>query len=128
MGGCVNGFLLVGVGGALGAMARFGVGRLLPVPSGGWPWGTFAVNVGGGLLMGVLAGWLALRSGGETARLLLGVGLLGGFTTFSAFSLELMLLLERGAAGLAMGYALASVVLALGALALGFWISRSVFS
>lgn len=104
-------------------MARFGFGRLLGA-GGAWPWGTFGVNVIGGLLMGLLAGWLAARGGSEQMRLLLGVGVLGGFTTFSAFSLEVMLLIERGQAGMAAGYALASAVASVGALALGLWIMR----
>ncbi|TPE62844.1 fluoride efflux transporter CrcB [Sandaracinobacter neustonicus] len=118
-------FLLVGLGGALGAMARFGVGRMLGATA--LPWATLIVNVSGGLAMGLLAGWLAARSsGGESWRLLLGVGVLGGFTTFSAFSLDMMLLIERGQAGIAIAYALASVLLALGALAAGLWIARSL--
>ena len=117
-------FLLVGIGGALGAMARYGLGRLIgPWPS-GWPMATFATNVSGGLLMGLVSA-LLLRLGGEPARLLLGVGVLGGFTTFSAFSLELMLLLDRGQVGMALAYALLSVTLALGAVATGMWIGRS---
>lgn len=120
----MNAYLLVGLGGAVGAMARFGFGRLLGA-GGAWPWGTFSVNVIGGLLMGLLAGWLAARGGGETMRLLLGVGVLGGFTTFSAFSLEVMLLIERGQVGLAVGYALGSGVAAVGALALGLWLTRT---
>ncbi|PZU49378.1 MAG: fluoride efflux transporter CrcB [Sphingomonas sp.] len=118
-------FLLVGLGGALGAMARYGVGRLVGATA--LPWATLIVNVSGGFAMGLLAGWLAFRgSGGESWRLLLGVGVLGGFTTFSAFSLDMMLLIERGQAGTAIAYALASVVLALGALAAGLWIMRSL--
>lgn len=122
----VNAFLLVGLGGALGAMARFGVGRLVG-PS-DFPWATLAVNIAGGLLMGLLAGWLAARGGGEQLRLFLGVGVLGGFTTFSAFSLEVMLLLERGATGAAAGYVLASVLGAVAALALGLWLARGVLA
>lgn len=106
-------------------MARFGVGRMVGVTA--LPWATLIVNVTGGLAMGLLAGWLAVRgTGGESWRLLLGVGVLGGFTTFSAFSLDMMLLIERGQAGVAIAYALASVVLALGALAAGLWIMRSL--
>ncbi|WP_374388443.1 fluoride efflux transporter CrcB [Sandaracinobacter sp.] len=118
-------FLLVGLGGALGAMARFGVGRIVGVTA--LPWATLSVNVLGGFAMGLLAGWLAVRgSGGEGWRLLLGVGVLGGFTTFSAFSLEMMLMLERGEMLTAIGYALASVVLSVGALALGLGLAKAV--
>lgn len=117
-------FLLVGLGGAVGAMARYGVGRLVgPWPS-GWPMATFTVNVMGGLLMGMLAG-LLLRLGGEPARLLLGVGVLGGFTTFSAFSLELLLLIDNGHPAMAMAYAVASVLAALLAVMAGMWIGRA---
>ena len=106
-------------------MARYCVGRLVGVTA--LPWATLIVNVSGGFAMGLLAGWLAFRgTGGESWRLLLGVGVLGGFTTFSAFSLDMMLLIERGQAGTAIAYALASVVLALGALAAGLWIMRSL--
>ena len=116
-------YLLVGLGGGLGAMARFGVGRLVgPTPS-GWPTATFAVNVVGGLLMGLLAAVL-LRLPGEGWRLLLGVGFLGGFTTFSSFSLELLLLIDGGKVGMAAGYALSSVLVALVAVAVGMWLGR----
>src|SRR3990167_5943473 len=78
--------LLVAAGGAVGAVARYGLGvQALRLGGMGWPYGTFAVNVLGGLLMGVLAGYLAHRGGADQERLrvLLGVGVLGGFTTFS---------------------------------------------
>jgi len=79
--------------------------------------------------MGLLVGWLASRSAGDgDLRLLLGVGLLGGFTTFSAFSLEMALMVERGQAMLAVSYAGASVVLALAALFAGLWFSRGIFA
>lgn len=118
-------YLLVGIGGAVGAMARYGVGRLLPASASGWPTATFVVNLSGGLLMGLLSA-LLLRAGGEQARLLLGVGVLGGFTTFSAFSLELMALLERGQPLMAFGYAAASVLLALAAVAAGLSLGRAL--
>ncbi|MBU2116805.1 MAG: CrcB family protein, partial [Alphaproteobacteria bacterium] len=83
--------LLVSAGGALGSMARYGAGVLAQrlAPGAAWPWATFSVNLLGGLLMGLLAGWLAFRGGahGESIRLFAAVGVLGGFTTFSAFSL-----------------------------------------
>ena len=119
--------LRVGLGGALGAMARFGVGRIVGATA--LPWATLSVNVLGGFAMGLLAGWLAFRgSGGEGWRLLLGVGVLGGFTTFSAFSLEVMLMLERGAMLTAIGYALTSVLLSVAALALGLGLSKAVLA
>lgn len=119
--------LIVAAGGALGAVARYGVGRLLPAA--GWPWATLTVNLVGGLLMGLLAGWLAFRGGaqGETIRLFAAVGLLGGFTTFSAFSLETALMIEKRQFALASGYVAASVVLSVAALFLGLTIARRAF-
>jgi fluoride exporter len=125
----MNSTLLVMAGGAVGAALRFQLSRLLPLSAGGWPWATFAANVAGGLAMGVLASWL-LRQGsaGEPVRLLLGVGLLGGFTTFSAFSLEMAQMVERGHAAMAAGYALASVLLALVALFAGLALGRAALA
>ncbi len=122
-------YILVMAGGAVGAALRFQLARLLPVSAGGLPWPTFAANVAGGLAMGVLAAW-ALRQGdaGEPMRLLLGVGLLGGFTTFSAFSLEMAMMFERGQTMLALSYALASVVLALIAVFAGLALGRGAFA
>ena len=122
MRGIVTGFLLVGLGGALGSMARYGFYRLLPAPL-----GTLGVNIIGGFLMGVLVGWLAMRgSDTESSRLFVGVGVLGGFTTFSAFSLDAMQMIERGAWGAVAGYALVSVVASVAALFLGLQIGRMV--
>ncbi|WP_122468405.1 MULTISPECIES: fluoride efflux transporter CrcB [Brevundimonas] len=120
--------LLVAAGGALGAMARYGVGRWLPAT--GFPWPTLTVNVVGGLAMGLLSGWLAFRAGGgnEQLRLFAAVGVLGGFTTFSAFSLETALMIERRQLALAGGYALASVVLSVAALFLGLMLARRLFA
>ncbi|MBA4805490.1 MAG: fluoride efflux transporter CrcB [Brevundimonas sp.] len=119
--------LIVAAGGALGAVARYGVGRVLPAT--GWPWPTLTANVAGGLLMGLLAGWLAFRGGaqGETIRLFAAVGLLGGFTTFSAFSLETALMIEKRQFALASGYVAASVGLSVAALFLGLMIARRAF-
>ena len=124
-------FLIVAAGGALGAVARYGVGvwsqRLFPTTQ--WPWATLTVNVAGGLLMGLLAGWLAFRGGAqsESLRLFAAVGVLGGFTTFSAFSLEAALLIERRQLAMAGGYVLASVVLSIAALFLGLMVARRAF-
>ncbi len=119
--------LLVAAGGGAGAVLRyllsFALGR---GSAGAWPWPTFTANLAGGFAMGLLAGWLSLRSGdeGERMRLLLGVGLLGGFTTFSAFSLETLMMVERRAWGQAAVYAGASVVLSTGAVFLGLLLMR----
>ena len=124
-----NIFLVMG-GGAVGAALRYLLGRFAGqmAPGAAWPWGTFAANLIGGFAMGLLAGWLARGSttSGEPMRLLLGVGVLGGFTTFSSFSLETMQMIERGQIGLALGYALFSLVGAVAALALGLMAMRSV--
>ncbi len=123
--------LIVAAGGALGAVARYGVGvwaqRLLPTAQ--WPWATLAVNVLGGLLMGLLAGWLAFRGDAhsESLRLFAAVGVLGGFTTFSAFSLEAALMIERRQTAMAGGYVLASVILSIAALFIGLMVARRAF-
>ena len=128
----MQGTLLVFLGAGLGGVLRHGV-NLAAVRAFGlaFPWGTLAVNVAGSLLMGLLAGVLAWRAGAgwtEPARLLIATGLLGGFTTFSAFSLDAALLWERGEAGLAAIYVAASVILSLLALAAGLWAVRVLFS
>ncbi|MCW2364561.1 MULTISPECIES: fluoride efflux transporter CrcB [unclassified Sphingobium] len=121
--------VLVMIGGAIGAALRYQLGRAsLRIMGPGYPWGTLAANVLGGLAMGLVAGWLAARyqgQQGEQLRLLVAVGLLGGFTTFSAFSLETMLMIERGEALNALGYVLLSVAASIGALALGLTLMRS---
>jgi fluoride exporter len=117
--------LHVALGGAIGSVLRYQVGRgmtywLGPQAMTTFPWATLAVNLIGSFAMGLLAGWLARHAqGGEPLRLLIGVGLLGGFTTFSAFSLELMVLAERGQAGQAFIYAAVSVLAGLSALYIG---------
>ena len=118
--------LLVMLGGALGAGARHLFGRVaLRLLGPGFPWGTLGVNLLGGLLMGLLAGSLARFGGSEGVRLLLGVGVLGGFTTFSAFSLDTVLLIERGAAGVAAAYVCASVIGSVAALFAGLTLVRA---
>ena len=116
---------LVALGGGAGAVLRYQAGRALtgllgPATVASFPWATLVVNVVGSLAMGLLAGWLARHgAASETWRLLIGVGLLGGFTTFSAFSLEMMLLIERGQPGTAFVYAAISVLAGVTALYVG---------
>ncbi len=107
----MNSLFLVMVGGAVGSGARHLVGRAwLALAGPGFPFGTLTVNLVGGLAMGLLVGWLARHGAGENWRLLLGVGVLGGFTTFSSFSLEVVTMLQRGDTATALGYAIASVL------------------
>jgi CrcB protein len=123
-------FLIVAAGGALGAVARYGVGTLAGrLGASHWPWGTLTVNIVGGLLMGALTGWLAFRGGlhAESIRLFAAVGILGGFTTFSAFSLETALMIEKRQLALAGGYVAASVVLSILALFIGLMVARRAF-
>lgn len=119
--------LLVAVGGATGAVARYltGLGALRLMGP-GWPWGTLTVNVVGGFAMGLLAATLALRGGAdqERWRMLLGVGVMGGFTTFSAFSLEVATMIERRQWPQALGYTTLSVVLSVAALFVGLMLVR----
>jgi CrcB protein len=119
------------VGGGIGSVLRFGVGRAALAFGGpGFPAGTLAVNVTGCIAMGVLVEWLALRDTGLDAstRLFLTTGLLGGFTTFSAFALDAAALWERGAAGLAAGYVLASVALSIAGLFAGIALVRAALA
>lgn len=111
----------VAAGGALGAVGRHLLSaQIMRLTGHGFPYGTLSVNILGGLLMGVLVSLLALHwNPGQELRLFLTVGLLGGFTTFSTFSMETILLLERGAWPSAGLYVLASVCLAIGGFAAG---------
>lgn len=121
--------ILVAVGGAIGASLRH-LGNLaaLRLLGPGFPWGTMAINIAGSLAMGIFIEVLARRFGGASneLRLFVATGILGGFTTFSAFSLDVAVLWERGAALHAFGYVLVSVVGAILALFLGLWLVRSL--
>lgn len=119
-------YLIVFLGAGIGGAARHGVNvaalRLLGF---GFPYGTLAVNIAGSLILGLLAGWFAHKSDpGQSWRLFLTTGILGGFTTFSTFSLEAALLYERGQLGIAALYVAASVGLALAGLFAGLFIIR----
>ena len=121
--------LLVALGGGLGAAGRHLVNLAALRSFGpGFPAGTLAVNVLGSLLMGLLVGWLAARAGGSgnALRLFLATGFLGGFTTFSAFSLDVALLWERGALGAAAPYAGISVTASILALFAGLAAMRVI--
>ena len=119
--------LQVAVGGAVGASLRFALGVALLRPGAAFPTGVLAANLLGSFAMGVLVVWLALRGGAAWQPLLL-TGVLGGFTTFSAFALEAWTLWERGATGLAGAYVAASVAGSLAALGAGLWLARAVLA
>ncbi len=111
--------LAVAAGAAIGALARWGAGLWLNARWAGFPLGTLFVNAVGGLLIGMALAWFE-RSPDEMLRLLLVTGFLGGLTTFSSFSAESLLLLQRGQWGLAAGHSLAHLLGALACAALGF--------
>lgn len=118
----------IALGGALGAVARHYVGRAALHQFGtGFPWGVLIVNVVGSFAMGILIVWLAERGLTRYAPLMT-VGFLGGFTTFSSFSLDTMLLYERGELGLAALYVVVSVAASIGALALALVFARSILT
>lgn len=99
------------VGGAIGALARYGLAEALPRDAGTWPWATFAVNIAGALALGYLTTRLQERLPPTAYRRpLLGTGFCGALTTFSTMQVELLQMLDHGRAGLAAGYAAASIV------------------
>ena len=115
----------VALGGALGAVGRYLVGLSLKTAS-GFPWATMSVNILGSLLMGLVIGWLSRQNGGSDAlRLFVAVGILGGFTTFSAFSMDLFTLLERRDIAATMLYLGGSLLGGLVAFIIGFMALRA---
>ncbi len=120
---------LIFVGGGIGAAMRHGVNVLSASLFGlSFPWGTFIVNVLGSFLIGALAAWFAFKSdaAGQSLRLFLATGILGGFTTFSAFSLDFALLAERGELAQGAAYVAGSVGLSLAAVFAGLYLVRSL--
>ena len=122
-------FLYAAFGGAIGAAARYGVNVSTPKLLGyGFPWGTMIVNIAGSFVMGMLIAAMALSwNASQEMRVFLITGVLGGFTTFSAFSLDFAALYERKEYGLAFGYAGSSVVISLIAVFAGLYLARTVF-
>jgi fluoride exporter len=122
------GYLLVFIGGGLGSMARYGLSAFgMRLVGQGFPWPTLVINILGSALMGALMGWLATQgSAPQSLRLFIATGVLGGFTTFSTFSLETVLLYERGQGGLAIAYVAASVAVGVGALVLAMRLARGM--
>jgi CrcB protein len=121
--------LAVGVGGGIGALARYYVAAAVQPPGAVFNWGIFAVNITGGLLMGIIVemGALKLNMSPEL-RAFLTVGILGGYTTFSTFSLDSALLLERGAYAQATVYVVGSALLSILALFAGLWLIRGLYA
>jgi CrcB protein len=123
-------YLIVFVGAGIGGAFRHGVNvwtaRLFGL---GFPFGTFTVNIMGSLAMGLIAGYFMFKGGSSQHwRLFLATGILGGFTTFSSFSLDAALLYERGEFAMMAIYVLASVLVSVGALFGGLWTMRSFLS
>lgn len=126
----LNMYLAVAAGGALGSVARYAfVGQAARLLGAGFPWGTLGVNVIGSLLMGLAAGVYAARvSAPPEIQAFISAGVLGGFTTFSAFSLDVVQLYERGQWALAVVYGAASFGLSLGALLIGLTFMRRLLT
>ena len=122
----MSSFLLVGLGGAIGAMGRHGANIAIGSLPNGFPAATFLVNITGSIAMGLLIGWLAQATPQyqHEIRLFLAVGVFGGFTTFSSFSLDTIALIERGDFVLAAAYVIGSVLLAVAGLMMGLWAMR----
>jgi CrcB protein len=119
----------VGVGGGLGALGRYYIAAAVQPTGASFNWGIFVVNITGGLLMGMIVEASALKLNlSPELRGFLTVGILGGYTTFSTFSLDSALLLQKGEYALAAGYMIGSVVLSILALFAGLWIVRAVYA
>lgn len=121
--------LVIAAGGALGAVARYGVSVALPAGDGSFPWATFWTNVAGCLAIGVLMVLVTEGRPHRLARPFVGVGVLGGFTTFSTYSVDAVRLVESGSAGTALVYTFGTLAAALVAVEVGMamtrWVSRA---
>lgn len=119
----------VALGGAIGSVARYMMSTIQSPVWTGFPYAIFIVNVSGGFLMGVLTELMALKfSVSPEVRAFLTTGVIGGYTTFSAFSLESAVLIQRGAYLTATSYVVGSAVLSILALFMGLWIVRSLYA
>jgi CrcB protein len=125
----MNILLAVAVGGGAGSLARYWLAGWVQPANAVFPYGIFTVNILGGLLMGMIVelGALKLNLSPEL-RAFLTTGILGGFTTFSTFSLDSVLLLQKAEYGLAAAYVVGSVVLSIAALFAGLWIIRTLYA
>ncbi|EKV29279.1 CrcB-like protein [Caenispirillum salinarum AK4] len=122
--------LAVAAGGALGSVGRYATGVLMGRLLGmGFPWGTLTVNIVGSFLMGALIEWAALRGVmSQEARAFVFIGVLGGFTTFSSFSLDVAALVERGALAPAAAYVTATIIVGVAALFIGLYTARTLLT
>jgi len=118
---------LVAGGGALGAISRYAVGTAVPHSAGGWPWATLSVNVIASLAIGVLAGWAYWRHAADWVRPLLMSGFLGGFSTYSAFAVDTVVLAEGGDGGLAAAYVVVTLVACVGAVGAGTVVAQTLW-
>jgi CrcB protein len=120
------GYVAAAGGGVLGALARWSISRALPSPAGGWPWATWAVNVTGCALIGVLLAVLLARyATSPWLRPFLATGVLGGYTTYSTFAVETIALVDAGRPALAVGYVVASVLGGVLAVVAGLLVGRA---
>jgi fluoride exporter len=118
---------VVALGGGLGALGRYGLTVLLPTPPGGFPWATFVINVLGCLLIGVLMVLVTeVYAAHRLVRPFLGIGVLGGFTTFSTYALDIHSLLAPGTVAVAFAYLAGTLVAAVLAVLAGTWATRAV--